>query len=201
MGETVCASVASAQQAPRACTESVRAFTPVCDGLWRTRAAPKVQIVPAETAHVYALAANLRAGERMEAAALGIDPRRALRQCYRAATYVRTALVDGELAAMWGLGGAALADIGYPWLLTTAAVLRVPISMAVIARQEVAAMLRIAPRLAGHVAADYGQAVRFLALLGFTLDPPAPFGRRGEMFRRFYVMQTKRARCAGKGGV
>src|SRR6185312_13064875 len=95
----------------------------------------------------------------------------------------KTYLVDGVLAAMSGLCGSMLGDIGYPYLLTTKAVERVPVTFVKLAREGIAEMLRHKLRLEGHVAADYEGACRLLEVLGFRLERPETFAKGS--FRKF----------------
>lgn len=129
----------------------------------------------------------MRAGDRAEATVLGKDPRRALRQSFRAALICRTVEVDGEVAAIGGLGGDILSDAGTLWLLTTDLIERVPVSFVREARRQVAEMQGLRPRLEGYVAADYRGALRLLEVLGFTLDAPVPIGPARALFRRFWM--------------
>lgn len=145
----------------------------------------RVQIIPAEISHVYALAATLRAGDASEIEATGFGCRDGLRAIYRGALLRRTALVDGEVAAMFGLTGDALSDSGEPWLLTSAAVERVPCAFLRIGRQQVATMLQMKPVLHNYVMASYTRACRFVILLGFTLGEPEPMGPKSIPFRKF----------------
>lgn len=144
-----------------------------------------VDITRSTAAHCEQLAANMRAADRAEVQAAGLSGIRALGRAFRGGMMCRTAFVDGEIAAMWGLGGTLLSDIGHPWLLTTAAVERVPIAFVKVAKRELAAMLDQRRTLRNWVAADYAQAIRFLQVLGFTLAEPAPFGPKGLLFRQF----------------
>lgn len=141
--------------------------------------------LPATIAHVYTLAARMRREDQAEMEAAGLDARVALRKTFRAALIRETIFVDGEIAAMWGMGGDALSDTGTPWLLTTPAVERVPVSFVREGRKNVATMLRIKPILVNYVDARYARACRFVEALGFVLEPPAPFGPKGALFRRF----------------
>jgi hypothetical protein len=128
----------------------------------------------------------MRAGDRAEAAALGRDPRQALRLSFRASlTPPRVAEIDGEPAAMWGLGGMILSDVGAPWLVTTALVERVPVAFVKIARAELALMLALKPRLENVVMAKYTGACRLLEVLGFRLGPAEAVGRARTLFRAF----------------
>lgn len=153
---------------------------------------PRVEIVAAEIEHVYLLVDRLRQKDRIEIHRLGIKPRKALYRAFRNSLMCRTAFVDGEIAAMWGIGVAfreglsPLSDLGTPWLHTADAVERVPVFFIRRARAELAVMLAVKRRLESWVDADYAQAVRFLKLLGFTVETAAPVGADGALFRRFH---------------
>jgi hypothetical protein len=111
-----------------------------------------------------------------------------LRMSFRVSlTRPKVAVVDGEVAAIWGMGGDILSDTGIPWLLTTAAIERMPVTFIKQARIELARMLARKRRLENHVLAEYSQAVRLLEVLGFTLADPAPVGRNRVLFRRFWI--------------
>ncbi len=150
--------------------------------------AAEIVIRPAAISDVYALARCLRPGDRAEIEAVGKEPRRVLRASLRSSlTQVKVALVDGEIAAMWGMSGEVLSDTGTPWLMTGTACDRVPVSFLRIARHELALMLALKPRLENYVAADYAKAIRLLEGLGFHIDAPAPIGPKRAPFRRFWI--------------
>ena len=153
-----------------------------------TACTAKVVIRRAAIADVDALLPQLYPSDAAEAAMLFKDTRRALR-CAFAASLMRprTALVDGDVAAMWGVCDHVLHDTGEPWLLTARAAGRVPFAFLRIARQELAAMLALKSRLEGYVAADNAKALRLLEALGFHLDLPVPFGPRRALFQRFRI--------------
>jgi len=98
----------------------------------------RVRIVPAEIGHVYRMAANLRPEDAAEAVRFDQEPRWALRQFFRYSLIVRTAFVDGKIAAMWGLKADLLSDTGHLWLITTPAARRMPVTLIRQARREVA---------------------------------------------------------------
>lgn len=151
-------------------------------------AATRYRVVPATMAHCYALARNLRDGDRKEIAVCGLEPRRAIRGCYRQSIFARTAFIDGEIAAMMGMAGVLLSDVGEPWLLTTPAIERLPTFFLREARKGVQEMLAIKPKLEGYVDASYEGACDFLTALDFRLS--APFAHRNGRLRRF---STERA--------
>lgn len=151
-----------------------------------------IEVVPAEPRHVHDLAPRLRDEDRDEVLGLGHRPRQSLWRGYRNSVLCRTALVDGQVAAMWGLGvGFApgvslLSDAGSPWLLASPEVRRIPFAYVRLAKAEVAAMAAVKPHLYGYVAANYSAACRFLRLLGFALDEPVPLPPHGAPYRRFH---------------
>lgn len=147
----------------------------------------QVEITPSEVGDVYKLAANLRELDRMEMTGLDLDPATVIRTSYRSAMLRRTAWVDGEIAAMWGLGGVMLSDEGSPWLLTTPTVTRVPVTFVKVAQRELREMLRLRNHLSNVVLASYREACRLLEVLGFTLDAPEPLGARAIPYRRFWM--------------
>lgn len=150
-------------------------------------AAKRCIVVPSTINDVYRVAANLRAHDRAEITGLGLDPREALRTSFRHSILRRTAFVDGEIAAIWGLGGAMLSDEGAPWLMTTPAAERVPVTFLKTGRAQLNEMLQQRAFLSNVVQASYTRACRFLEVLGFVLDPPQPLGPNRVPFRRFWM--------------
>lgn len=152
-----------------------------------SRVSSRCVIVPSGIEDVYRLASSLRPEDRAEITGLALEPRAIVRASFRGAIMRRTAFVDGEIAAMWGLGGPMLGDEGTPWLLTTAAVERVPVIFIKVARAQVAEMLTHRAYLSNYVAASYRGACRLLETLGFTLEAPQPLGINAVPFRRFWM--------------
>jgi hypothetical protein len=143
-------------------------------------------IVDSAPSHLDQLATRLRALDCLELTACGSSARAHLQQCYDGAVLRKTAFVEGEIAACWGLQcGTLLSGEGYPWFLTTPAVERVPIAVVKEARRHIAGMLEIRPRLVNYVLAAYAGAVRLIGVLGFTLGEPQPIGKNAVLFRRF----------------
>ncbi len=145
----------------------------------------RYRIVDMKPAHLLEIRNRLRSGDAMEITCLGLGISRALWRSYRSSLISRTAYVDGEIAAVWGCGGSALGGIGEPWLLTSPAIEKIPVSFVREARQEVNAMLGIFPVLQNYVAANYRQACRFLECVGFDLGEAFPAGPARAPFRQF----------------
>lgn len=147
----------------------------------------RVVVCESTVGDIYDLAANLRSEDRSEILAFGLDPREAIRRSYRHAIMRKTALVDGEIAAMWGLGGAMLSDEGAPWLMTTPRIEKIPMTFVKISKVQVDEMLKHRRFLCNYVLATYRRACRLLEVLDFVLDPPVPMGPQGLPFRRFWM--------------
>jgi hypothetical protein len=146
-------------------------------------AAKRIEVRPSIVSDVYTLAANLRPLDHQEVTAFGAAAKVVLRKTYRDAILRRTYLVDGAVAAMSGLCGGMLSDVGEPYLLTSPLAASVPVALVKLAANAVQEMLTHRSRLEGHVAANYHQACRLLLMLGFTLGEPQAFGN--AMFRKF----------------
>jgi len=151
----------------------------------------RVEVRHSEVADVYRLAAHLREGDAAEVEALGITPAMAIRQSYRDAILRRSYFVDGDLAAMSGLCGSLLSDIGEPYLLTTPVAERAKVSFVRHARAAVSEMLCQRLRLEGKVAASYTRAIRLLEALGFSLSEPHPLGPKGVLFRTYFIVRQQ----------
>lgn len=152
------------------------------------RADRRIQSVPCTLEHLNALSDTARLLDREEMEAQGKGVRAVLRASIKGSLWCRTYLVDGEVAAMMGLGGVAMDDLGRPWLLTSSAIEKpLPRVVVIEAMRAVQLMLDLKPRLENYVLASYEKACRLLGILGFSLDEPRPFGPRQVPFRRFYL--------------
>lgn len=148
----------------------------------------KIEIVPATLEHVQALGQCMNDEDMQEAVAGGLVPRRALWRGWKQSLIRYAALVDGEIAAMWGVSGSIMGGIGVPWLVTARAARKVsPHEFRKIYVNEVRKMLEIYPVLVNYVDARYDGAVRMLKISGFNLDEPAPLGKFRRMFRKFML--------------
>ena len=141
-----------------------------------------IEIVPARAEHAARLV--LRAGDAAEVAAYGLTKEQAIADSLARSLWAETYLIDGEVAAIAGLGlSSLLGGHGVPWLLTGPACERHKRRFVLESRRQVARMLGEAAPLINYVHADYARAVRWLEWLGFTLD--APVAIEGAPFRRF----------------
>lgn len=154
----------------------------------RISAPPQIAILAATPDHVRALGATLRTADKNEIEIFGFPTTKALWRSYKGSIMCRAALVDGEVAAIWGIGGAPMGPVGQPFLLTSPAVENIsPLRFARIYQAEVHKMLTMYPRLVNWVANDYDKAIRLLDICGFTIGEPEPLGLNGGLFRKFEI--------------
>ena len=72
-----------------------------------------------ELKDVRELSKRMREQDKQEAIALGYQPHKALYYSFKHGLYRITALIDGEVAAMWGVGGSPMGLVGQPYLITS----------------------------------------------------------------------------------
>lgn len=146
-----------------------------------------VEFVPPIAAHVDELAANLRAADRWELMCSGhVDQRKAIVDSLGYSTHMATALIDGQVAAIFGLAPLSfLTGVGAPWMLGTDLVTQHRRALMRLAPSYIAAMKRAYPHLVNLVHAENEFAVRWLRRAGFTIHAPEPHPRTGAPFHRF----------------
>lgn len=149
-----------------------------------------IAIAVATPEDVDILSGDLRPADLEEIrAASGLGPAAALRRCWAFSTHLWAAR-DGpqKPVALWGVGPVSLVEgRGCPWLLASPAFDEHSRQVARLSRPLLAAMRSAYPRLENHVDARNVRSVRWLAWLGFTIDPPAPWGVEGRPFHRFWI--------------
>lgn len=144
-------------------------------------------VVTATAEMVRYIGNNLRERDRLEVEDMGFSGMAGLWRSYKNAVIRKVAMVDGLPAAAWGLHAPAFSRIGHPFLLTTALVERLPVTVLRVGRQEVAEMLTVCDELRGEVSASYGGAIRLLECMGFAIGDPRPFGPRNAMFCHYSI--------------
>lgn len=136
--------------------------------------------------HAKDLSETLREGDKEEARALGHDPKKATFFAFRHGVLRKTALVNGRVAAMWGVCGSFLGLSGQPYLITGNECDNVsPHAFAKIYRKEVLLMQEAFPVLENYVDYRYEGAIRMLRLAGFRVTGPYPMEPHGMMFLKF----------------
>lgn len=148
-----------------------------------------IEVVESTAEHVRELSKTLRFKDRLEAERAGLHPEKGLFYSYRWASWRHTGLVNGKVAAMWGLHGVPLGYVGKPYLITGEAVNEIsPIKFARIYKQEVQTMKQLFPILENYVDVKYKEAVRMLEIAGFNIGEPELFN--GSYFSKFSIRQV-----------
>lgn len=146
-----------------------------------------IQIIEATMVHVQRLGLTMNREDREEAEAMGLKAHRALWRSWKYSCLRRAAIIDQEVAAIWGVRGTFLGGTGLVWLVTAPRAREVsPHIFARIYRQEVRKMLEIFPRLENRVDETYKGAVKMLRLSGFQFGDTQARGPSGRIFRLFY---------------
>ena len=148
---------------------------------------PEYSIIESLPEHVALLASDLRANDLAEITAGGMTGHQAVDRCFRMSIMCRSAFVENDIAAMFGLHVVFLSDVGMPWLLTTPAVERRPLAFVRETKKIVAEMLEYKPQLVGYCDARYQQAHGLLRAVGFNIDDPEPFGLLQKPFVKFWI--------------
>jgi hypothetical protein len=142
-----------------------------------------IEIVPATSAHAEVI--DLRPGDRREIEALGLSPREGLARCLARSIGADAYLVDGEVAALTGVAlQPVLGGVAMLWLMTGRPVDRHRKAFLQITRARTHQLLAEHGTLIAYVHAEYREAVRWLAWLGFELAPARPAGPRGALFHQ-----------------
>lgn len=130
-----------------------------------------LQLSLAQDAGLFAL----REDDAKECLAVGLTPVQAISRCVENSTASFVVFVNGELIATWGyVIKNPLSGVGYPWLLTTAAVEKHKMFFARTSCYTRDFLLKRFNRLEVFVAADYLRAQEWLEWLGFS-EPGAAF--------------------------
>ena len=147
------------------------------------------EIVNADSAHIPAIAANMREADRREVwASHRHTPEQALRMSLVCSTVAWTCLVEGSPAFMWGVvrRGSIFSDVGVPWLLGTDAIFKVSREFLKQSRAYVDRMQEGFLRLENHVHSGNTLSIRWLRWCGFSIDMDIPELINDEDFYLFW---------------
>jgi hypothetical protein len=156
--------------------------------MWRSGAG-NVQYTLADDTLIPMLHATMRKRDREElTAASGPDLVDQLHRSIRLSIAPGAAFSPtGELLCLFGaVPLTMLADTAIPWLVGTDALGRYPSALERGARGYLAAVQQQYPRLVNYVDARNLPSLRWLARVGFSIDPALPFGYEKRPFHRFH---------------
>lgn len=152
-----------------------------------------VEFRPAKPADAARLAPSLRAADLAEVRASdSLDAQAALERSLTLSAEAYAGLVDGELAALFGVRRLSLASrAGSPWLLTGEAITAHPRTLVQASRGILDVWRHDYVWLGNWVDARHLRAKRWLCWLGFELHPARPYGV-GRLPFHFFEMEGYR---------
>jgi len=140
------------------------------------------EIVPSTLVHVRTIARTMREDERAEIAAVGWKPRHLVHALYRSSDESWCALVDGKVAAVWGVRGPLMSETADVWLFTSPAIERIKHAFFKEARMRLSDLMATRRKLWSSVTPGHQKSIRFWTMLGFRLTDARPVGPCGAMF-------------------
>ncbi len=111
----------------------------------------------------------------------GITPYKSLFRAYKRSLFCKTAFMEGEIVAIWGIMGTYLGNVGYPWSHLLPKTEKFPFKLIFRYRKELNEMLKLFPILRDAVDIHHKQTLRTLKIMGFEFSDPMPFGKNGDL--------------------
>ena len=147
----------------------------------------RVEIVKADPSHCNAIAEHVRDADRAELwAVCCIPPWEALIRCWAISDHSWAGIFDGEPVCMFGVTQASLlTDTGRPWMISTTAVDRYPLSFLRKQQSFMPHVRRGYARLENYVDVRNTRSIRWLKWLGFAMGEAQPYGALKLPFYKF----------------
>lgn len=133
------------------------------------------------------VAQRLREADTEEVRALGFSAKDAVMLSFAGSDDRFVGIVDGEAAMVFGVTAPLYGGAASVWALGTPKCNEVPVAMVKCGRQIVSAFLQKYGYLENYCAADYEKSLRWLKLIGFTIDDPESRGLNGELFCKLSI--------------
>ena len=150
-----------------------------------------ITIVPATPEHIEALALRVRKADIDELwDGYEITPAQALRLGLQVTDFPKTALLDGQVLAIFGVAPALHGGWAVPWMIASNLVLAHRREFLVQSRQAIRILADLYGPMANWVDARNHTAIVWLRWLGFRIEAPAPYGKHGKDFCRFSMKEV-----------
>lgn len=141
-------------------------------------------IIPAKPWHCGQMVRLLRHEHASAIARLGVDSHRELRERFAASAFRRAWLINGQLAALGGVTGAAMAGHGFLWLALSETARRYPVAIVKEARRQLAEIMLVKRELATTILDGDAAAQRLAIFLGFHVAEEGPGAQASSRFAR-----------------
>jgi hypothetical protein len=149
-----------------------------------------VEIRDSKYSDINQLVTTIRDKDKEEVRKLGSTPRQALLTSYRNSYIRRTGLVDGKVAAMWGVAGPLTSIVGSPYLLTGIEFEKVqPLKIVRLYGAEVRQILQLFPSLEVLVDQSYHESINLMKLVGFRIEKTVYVGKENYLFVKMVAGQ------------
>ncbi len=154
---------------------------------------PHFEIITGRLHHCGKIARRLRAEHKNAVIGLGADVHVGLVSAFHDSCWCRTWLVDGQVAAVAGIGATFLNSYGRIWLAASELATKYPIAFVKSCQKELATMATMKSQLFATILPDDKTAERFASFLGFEVDGMARYGERDLKVLRFDLRWRKAA--------
>ncbi len=134
-----------------------------------------IKIISSIPEHIKDLLEELKGLNEDDAYRFGADHEEVLLRAYNRSLYIKTALVNGKVIAVWGVLGSYLGETGRPWSIMSPNTEKYPFKVRSFYSHELDKMLQLFPVLIDMVDVRHTKVLRMLKLMGFTFEEPAPF--------------------------
>ena len=125
------------------------------------------------------------------AASHGHAPLKALQAGLKVSDFVVAVVIDDDPVAIFGLSKCnPITGSGVPWLLSSESALKHKREFLLQSPKVIEQMLEICPYLFNFVHIENRTSIRWLRWLGFAIEDPQPFGKKRQMFHRFYLKKA-----------
>lgn len=113
-----------------------------------------------------------------------LEPLEALRKSVEISTKKWTISIDDEVIAVFGV--ALRGSTGLPWLLASDELRKIKRSFLAGCAPYIRSMSEGCDVLTNYVWVQNKVSLKWLKCMGFSFEPPVPYGKSGEQFIRFF---------------
>jgi len=149
--------------------------------------ATKVEIRDVEPGDIEALVENMRQADRDEVAAISSRPlRQIVQDSVELSSYVKSGLVNGEIACIWGVCPISIiGSKGSPWLLATPVIEKHPMAFLRRCKPFIKKFRSLYKYMENYVDVRNKVAIHWLKWMGFKFDEARPYGVQNKDFYHF----------------
>jgi len=119
--------------------------------------------------HVGEMARKIRKGQRIGLSGLGYNIHRELYKFYLQSAYCKACLVDGRLAALWGVIGTLASNRGFVWMTVTEEAMKYPVKMVKETRRQLEIISETYGKLETILLDSDDVAKNFAKFMGFEI--------------------------------